>query len=77
MRLVVARWRFNRIAIMKTYKVLKPFEHAHVVQPIDGTIELHPRAATFLLTGGFIEEVKPAESEASDATSKSTTRTKK
>ncbi|MBR8314645.1 hypothetical protein KDW36_15785 [Burkholderia dolosa] len=63
--------------MLKTYKVLKPFEHAHVVQPIDSTLELHPRAATFLLTGGFIEELKPAGSEADDATSKPTTRTKK
>lgn len=63
--------------MLKTYKVLKPFDHAHVVQPVDGTIGLHPRAATFLLTGGFIEEMKPADSEADDATSKPTTRTKK
>ncbi|WP_175784225.1 hypothetical protein [Burkholderia ambifaria] len=63
--------------MFKTYKVLKPFEHMHITQKVDSWLQLHPREATFLLTGGFIEERKAADSEADDATSKPTTRTKK
>ncbi|MCA8032022.1 hypothetical protein LGM46_03445 [Burkholderia arboris] len=63
--------------MFKTYKVLKSFEYMHITQKVDTWLELHPREATFLLMGGFIEERKAAASETDDATNKPTTRTKK
>ena len=48
--------------IEQHYKVLKPvrLEGLGTVQPGD-TVELHPRQAVFLVTGGVLEAVEPVK----------------
>ena len=46
--------------MMKTYQVIKPLLlEGHGLLDKDAEIKLDPRQATFLITGGWLKEIKP------------------
>lgn len=59
------------MSIKQPYKVLKPvrLDDLGTVQPGD-TVELHPRQAVFLITGGTLEKVEVGKTNAPKPTKK-------
>ncbi|VVE35048.1 hypothetical protein [Pandoraea fibrosis] len=49
------------------YIVHKPFQRKHRVLAVGDRLDLHPRAATFLLCGGFIQSPPVGRKEPADA----------
>ncbi|WP_178860828.1 hypothetical protein [Thiomicrorhabdus cannonii] len=49
----------------QTYTVLKPFVQDHQVRKVGDTLELFPKQATYLVTGGFLEAAKTTKSKSS------------
>lgn len=54
-------------AVMQPYLVHKAFQHKHRVLAVGDKLDLQPRAATFLLCGGFIQSPPVGRKEPTDA----------